>query len=47
MVKTSLDVDSGYYIKGTAKNGMKLEGWVDVATGELKSFYPVFDWSKK
>ncbi|QUH29094.1 EndoU domain-containing protein [Vallitalea guaymasensis] len=44
---TPIVTDGGQkYVKGTALNGLKFEGWVDDATGEIKSFYPVFDWNK-
>lgn len=33
------------YIKGTAQNGLKFEGWVDSATQEITSYYPVLEWT--
>ena len=33
------------YIKGTASNGLKLEGWIDINTQEIVSYYPVLEWS--
>ena len=33
-------------IRGTADNGLKFEGWIDVNTQEIRSYYPVLDWGK-
>lgn len=35
------------YIKGTAKNGVKFEGWIDIGTQEIKSYYPVLKWNNE
>lgn len=29
------------YINGTSINGVRFEGWIDLNTGKLKTFYPV------
>ena len=32
------------YLKGTASNGLKFEGWIDINTQEIVSYYPVLEW---
>lgn len=36
----------GNYVKGTASNGMKFEGWINPESSELSTFFPVFEWTK-
>lgn len=35
------------YINGTSKDGLKFEGWINLLTNELDSFYPVNQWQFK
>ncbi|SFS10344.1 EndoU domain-containing protein, partial [Anaeromicropila populeti] len=34
-------------VRGEASNGLKFEGWIDINTNKLRSYYPVLEWSKE
>lgn len=40
-----IDINDEIYIKGSARNRLKFEGWIDRDSGELKSYYPVLNWT--